>query len=134
MNEDKKKSILRSIHEAARRCAEMYFEYNSDDDSDDDKRLSDGRIKPNWLDEGYGEQVSEWLFGDNQADDIILEEGLFVSGDFEGKYGKGNMWNLLEKYFDNNEVEGIFYEEWHKFLEEKYGSEWRNMNDSMINQ
>lgn len=129
MNEEnnKKESILRSIHEAARRCAEIYFEGNSVDDCDDDKRLSDGRISPNWLDEGYCDQVSAWLFWDNQAGDIVLEEGLFVSDDFEGKYEKGNMWNLLEKYFDSYEVEEIFYEEWHKFLEEKYGNEWRNM-------
>ena len=130
MNEEsnKKESILRSIHEAARRCAEEYFEGNSDNDEcGDDIRLSDGRISPNWLDEGYGDQVSEWLFGDSQADDIILEEGLFVSSDFEGKYEKGNMWNLLDKYFDSYEVEDVFYEEWHKFMEEKYGSEWKNM-------
>lgn len=122
----KKNSLLNSIHLAARKVAVGYFECNSED-VEKKNLLSDGRINPNWLDDGYCDQVSEVLYGDSQADDIIPDNVLFSDSEYEGPYGSGNMWNLLEKYFKDGEIDEIFYEEWYKLLTEKYGENWRTL-------
>ena len=125
-DELKRISLIKSIHEAAYRIAEVYFEGNTEDAEGKDL-LADGRISPHWLDSGYCDQVSESLYGDTQADDIEPDENLFPESEFEGKYETGNKWNLIERYIDSEDVDEIFYEEWNKLLEEKYGANWREL-------
>lgn len=126
-NDDLKRiSLKNSIRIAARKIAEGYFECNTEE-VDGKDLLADGRINPNWLDGGYCDQVSESLYGDTQADDIEPDENLFPENEYEGKYGKGNKWNLIERYLDSEDVDEIFYEEWNKLLEEKYGANWRKL-------
>ncbi len=122
----KRRSLIQSIHEAARAIAESYYECNIDNASSE-KKLQDGRVSPVWLDDGYCDQVSESLYGDSQACDIIPEEGIFSKSEYEGPYGSGNMWNLLERYLDTGEVDDIFYEEWNELLTEKYGDNWSEL-------
>lgn len=123
----KKNSLTESIRKTARKVALGYFECNSEE-VEEKILLHDGRMDPNWLDDGYCDQVSETLYGDSQADDIIPDDNLFSVSEYEGQYGSGNMWNLLNKYFDEREVDEIFYEEWHKLLVEKYGEKWRTLS------
>ena len=125
-DELKRISLIKSIHEAARSIAECYFECNTEDVVGKDL-LADGRINPHWLDSGYCDQVSESLYGDTQADDIEPDENLFPESEYEGKYETGNKWNLIERYMDSEDVDEIFYEEWNKLLEEKYGANWREL-------
>ena len=126
-NDDlKRSSLIHSIHVAARKIAEGYFECNTEEIEGKDL-LADGRINPNWLDSGYCDQVSESLYGDTQADDIEPDANLFPESEYEGKYGTGNKWNLIERYIGSEDVDEIFYEEWNKLLEEKYGSNWREL-------
>ncbi len=124
--EQKKRSLIESIHEAARQVAENYFDGNTED-VDSIHLLLGGRVDPQWLDSGYCDQVSEFLYGDSQACDIEVDDDLFPEVEFKGKYGQGNMWNLLDKYFSDGEVDEIFYEEWNKLLIEKYGDNWREL-------
>ena len=122
----KRISLRHSIHVAARKIAEGYFECNTEEVEGKDL-LADGRINPNWLDDGYCDQVSEYLYGDTQADDIEPDKYLFPESEYEGKYETGNKWNLIERYIDSEDVDEIFYEEWNKLLEEKYGANWRDL-------
>ena len=125
-DELKRLSLMKSIHDTARKIAEGYYECNTEEVEGKDL-LTDGRISPNWLDDGYCDQVSEFLYGDIQADDIKPDKKLFHESEYEGEYGKGNMWNLLERYFDCEEIDAIFYEEWYNLLVEKYGKNWREL-------
>ncbi len=125
-DELKRISLMDSIHVAARKVAEGYFDCNTEE-VEGKVLLTDGRISPNWLDNGYCDQVSESLYGDTQADDIVPDENLFLESEYEGKYGTGNKWNLIERYIDSEDVDEIFYEEWNKLLEEKYGANWREL-------
>lgn len=122
-DELKRISLMESIRVAARKIAEGYFKCNTEEVEGKDL-LADGRINPNWLDDGYCDQVSESLYGDTQADDIEPDDNLFSESEYEGKYNKGNKWNLIERYIDNEDVDDIFYEEWNELLEEKYGANW----------
>ena len=124
--EQKRNSLLKSIHVAARKIAEDYFECNTEDIEGKDL-LADGRVSPKWLDDGYGDQVSESLYGDTQADDIEPDDELFSEEDYIGKYGQRNMWNLLDKYFDDGEIALIFDEEWNNLMKEKYGENWSDL-------
>ena len=125
-DELKRISLMESIHVAARKNAEGYFECNTEEMEGKDL-LADGRINPNWLNDGYCDQVSESLYGDTQADDIEPDENLFPKSEYEGKYETGNKWNLIERYIDSEDVDEIFYEEWDKLLKEKYGANWREL-------
>ena len=124
--EQKRISLLKSIHVAARKIAEDYFECNTED-IEGKVLLADGRVSPKWLDDGYGDQVSESLYGDTQADDIEPDDELFSEEDYIGKYGQRNMWNLLDKYFDDGEIALIFDEEWNNLMKEKYGENWSDL-------
>lgn len=73
------------------------------------------------LDCEFADQMSEFLNGDSQADDIIIDEKIFTPDEFAGSYSFGNHWNVLERYFDGEEVESIFLRGWHQFLYETYG-------------
>lgn len=86
--------------------------------------LEDGRPNPIWLDVEFGDQASESLNGDSQANDIEIDEKYFGKDEFEGQYSSGNHWNVLERYIDN--VEELFYKGWHKYLIEQYGEDWEN--------
>lgn len=125
-DELKRTSLIESIHVAARKIAEGYFECNTEEMEGKDL-LADGRINPNWLNDGYCDQVSESLYGDTQADDIEPDENLFPESEYEGEYETGNKWNLIERYIDSEDVDEIFYEEWDKLLKEKYGANWREL-------
>lgn len=125
-DELKRISLMNSIRVAARNIAEEYFEGNTEE-VESENLLADGRVNPNWLDCGYCDQVSESLYGDTQADDIEPDENLFPESEYEGKYNTGNKWNLIERYIDSEDVEEIFYEEWNKLLEGKYGANWREL-------
>lgn len=127
--EIKKNSLVKSIHEAAASLAEGYIEYQYEniEDIGPEHLLSDGRIDPTWLDDAYCDQLSESLYGDSQADCICLDKDLFTESDFEGVYSKGNVWNVLDKYVSIDDVNIIFSEEWDKALEERYGSNWREI-------
>ena len=52
---------------------------------------------------------------------------MFEDSDLEGAYETGNTWNLLDKYFTNEEVEDIFWDEWNKLLIERYGEDWQDL-------
>ena len=108
IEEIKRSSLEKSIHEAARSIAEGYIECNSKEKYPE-KLLSDGRINPNWLDSGYCDQVSESLYGGTQADDIEPDSELFPEIEYEGKYEKGNKWNLIERYFDSEDVDDCHF-------------------------
>ena len=125
-DELKRISLIKSIRVAARNTAEDYFEFNTGD-VEGRVLLADGRISPRWLDNGYCDQVSESLYGDTQADDIEPDENLFPESEYEGKYEIGNKWNLIERYIDSEDVEEIFYEEWNKLIEDKYGANWKEL-------
>ena len=87
-DELKRTSLIESIHVAARKIAEGYFECNAVEVEGKDL-LADGRINPNWLDSGYCDQVSESLYGDTQADDIETDENLFQRANMKGNTSRG---------------------------------------------
>lgn len=107
------KAIVKAGYEVGKRFADL---------NKDDVCLEDGRPNPVWLDVDFGEQASEALNGDSQADDIEIDEGYFEKYEFEGQYSSGNHWNVLDRYVDN--VEDLFYEGWNQYLIEQYGKDW----------
>lgn len=128
-DEIKRNSLLKSIHEAARKVVEGCYEAIIEDTENipSEYLMSDGRPKPSWVYDCIHDQISESLYGDTQADDIEPDADLFPESEYEGKYEKGNKWNLIERYLDNEVVDEIFYEEWDKLIEEKYGANWREI-------
>lgn len=116
-NMQKKHVLEKSIHRAGYEAGMCFADLNKNGVC-----LEDGRPNPVWLNENFCDMLSESLYGDNQADDIIIDERYFDKEDFEGPYSSGNHWNVLERYIDN--VEDFYYAGWYEFLEDEYGEDW----------
>lgn len=121
----KKRSLVAAIRKAGYEIGKSYYECNTEDCYDEDEddeynkpRLKDGKIDPNWLEEGFCDQVSEFLYGDNQADDIQIDSVLFAE-----EVNK-KTWDILDEYLDEESVEDYLWEGWHHFLHDTYGELW----------
>lgn len=128
-NDIKTASLMSAIRKAGYEIGKKYYECNTEDyeiddeeseEADDRPRLKDGSIVPEWLDEGFADQIGESLYGDSQADDIDIDSELFAD-----EVNKLSTWDILEKYIgDDDVVTELFCKGWHDFLHEKYGALW----------
>lgn len=116
----KKKSLIAAIRKAGYEIGKSYYVGNTEYcyDEDDIPRLKDGKLDPNWLEEGFCDTVSEFLYGDDQADDIQIDSVLFAE-----EVNK-KTWDILDEYLDEESVEDYLWEGWHHFLHDTYGELW----------
>jgi len=121
----KKESLRKALFDAGRAIGKVYIEANEDNESAE--RLPDNRVNPNWLcDGGFGDQVSESL---NSIEDYLkLDNKLFPGQyDYNAEQGCSPIWDdILDKYFDYNEVEEEIYAGWDDLINEMYGEDWQH--------
>lgn len=113
--QQRKQILAKAILEAGYSVGLNFMEANKD------VLMVDEQTNRDSLDCEFADQMSESLNGDSQADDIFIDEKIFKKDEFAGSYPFGNHWNVLERYFDEEEVESIFMRGWHQFLYETYG-------------
>lgn len=119
--EIKRLSLEKSIHEAAQNRARLFFDFHYKGY----KSLVD--IVPECVNTAYRDCINETLYGDGQALEIKPDEKLFSKSEYIEPNGESKMWNLLDKYFEDYEVENIFYNEWYDLLSIEYGVDWREL-------
>lgn len=124
-HEQKVAVLKKAIYEAGYNIGEAFFDCNCQDEEqdDDENYLTDGRPNPNWLYDAFVDQASESLNGDAQADDVEIDDGYFGE-EWDGPYGAGNHWNVIERYDDEFDVYELIYKGWTAFLDKEYGKDW----------
>lgn len=110
-------SLKASIKDFALNISKDYFSFNDNVDTPLDCRLENGLPDPIWLNNGFGDQVSESL---NDIDDWLeLDSKLFPS--FKNR---NEAWDIIYQYLDYDEVEEIIFDVWNDYLSNIYGEDW----------
>ena len=113
-----KKALYKLILDIAEGTASSYYECFLDgyDENERQRFLNkDGQLNPLTLVDYYGDQISESI------NDLDCEMNLdFCNYDVLGR----KVWDVIDKYFQYDEIEGIFYQTMYDYLESIYGKEY----------
>lgn len=110
-------SIKASIKDSALDICRNYYICNNHEDVSSDFRLENGLPDPIWLNNGFGDQVSESL---NDIDDWLeLDPKLFPP--FKDR---NEAWDIIDQYLEYSDVEEIIFNVWDDYLSNIYGKEW----------
>lgn len=118
----KKESLTQALILAGYAMGQVYIRGN--EDYEHARRLPDGRLDPHWLDDGFGDQMAE---GMNEMEDYLHLDKTLFPGSFDRNVEQGTMpiWNdLLDLYFDYDEVAEQLCVGWDKLLFDLYGNNW----------
>lgn len=122
--EKKRESLREALKKAGYSIGEMYMEGH--EDNEDAVRLPDGRLDPDWIDDGFGDQLMESM---NDLEDFLELDEVLFPGNYERDVNQGTMpiWNdLLDLYLDYDEVEECLCLGWEQLLKELYKDNDKN--------
>ena len=124
LEEKKRESLLASIRKAGYEIGLMYYECNLESLNEDEEGkkylLPDGRPNPHWLADGVGDQFYHSL---NEIDDYIIFDTTFFDKE---TCSRDEAWDILDEFFEFDEVEEEAYKGWDNLMNEKYGVGWEN--------
>lgn len=122
-NDEIKTSLLDSLRRAGYTIGKMYYETNLELDEEDVENksylLPDGRPEPNWLTDGVGDQLSHSL---GEIGDYIVFDTRFFP---KAQCDDNEAWEILDEYFDYDEMIDALYKGWELLMVEEYGKDWQ---------
>ncbi len=114
--QQKHESLIESIKRDAADVAESFFKANIELFEEECAKKGE-LIDCSWWDD-IADQVSEWLFGDNQAEDINPDPILFKEELADKNLTR---WDLLERYGFDVDITVYYFDAFDNLLDSKFG-------------